>query len=136
MDDVHVRLRVGEELYAVPVAQVREITELGALAPVPGAGAGLLGLRNLNGRMLPVFDLALVFGVQRDRPPTRIIVAESGRTLAGLAVDEVTDVGPVGDASEQTVGTHLRGAVLEGGVLVGIVDLDQVFATLELEDAA
>jgi chemotaxis signal transduction protein len=131
MDAVHVRLRVAGELYAVPVEDVLEVTEIGELAVVPGAGAGLLGVQNLHGQVLPVFDLAHVLGLQREQPPTRIVVAERERELAGLAVDDVTDVAPLGEQTEETDGEHLQGAVLEGGVLVGVVDLDRVFTTLE-----
>ena len=90
---VHVRMRVGKELYALPVDNVLEIAALGELAPVPGTRAAVLGVRNLRGRVLPVFDLALLFGVDGDGVPSTLVVAEDGGRQAGLAIDEVTDVG-------------------------------------------
>ena len=62
MSGVHVRLRVGGESYAFGVEHVLEVAELGEIAPVPGAPAGVLGVRNLRGQVLPVFELASVFG--------------------------------------------------------------------------
>ena len=55
---VHVRLRVGRERYALPIENVLEVAELGSLSALPGAGAAVLGVRNLRGQVLPVFDLA------------------------------------------------------------------------------
>ena len=59
---IHVRFRVGDESFALPVGQVLEVAELGSLAPVPGAPPSVLGVRNLRGQVLPVIDLAGVLG--------------------------------------------------------------------------
>ena len=57
MMGVHLRLRVGGERYALPIENVLEVTPLGELSGVPGAGGAVLGVRNLRGQVLPVFDL-------------------------------------------------------------------------------
>ena len=64
MSGLHVRVRVADEHYALPVADVLEVAELGEVTPVPGAGAAVLGVRNLRGQVLPVVDLATVFGAR------------------------------------------------------------------------
>jgi len=133
VSDFHVRLRVGAETYALPVASVVEVAELGEIAAVPGAGHAVLGVRNLRGRVLPIFDLARVFGVPRDGNPEKMVVAEHDGRLAGLAIDDVTDVGPLPDVAEDTDSEFLLGAVLDEGTLVGVVDVARVFAALERE---
>ena len=135
MSDVHVRLRVGREGYALPIENVREVAELGELATVPGAGAAVLGVRNLNGQVLPVFDLASVFGITRDGRPPRIVVAEQNGRVVGLAVDEVTEVSPLGSEREDADPAFLSCAVLEDGRLVGVVDVERMFESLEREAA-
>jgi chemotaxis signal transduction protein len=135
MTGVHVRLRVGDERYAVPIESVLEVAELGELSAVPGAGAAMLGIRNLNGNVLPVFDLARVLAIAGDASTPRVVVAEHDGRLAGLAVDEVTDVGELAGAAEETDAEHLSGAVLEDGQLVGIVDVERLFRALT-RDAA
>jgi chemotaxis signal transduction protein len=127
---MHVRVRVGRELYALPVANVLEVAELGDLTTVPGAGGSVLGVRNLNGRVLPVVDLASVFGIARDGAAPRLVVAELDGRLAGFAVDEVTDVTALGSEGEHTEVDYLTHAVLEDGHLIGVVDVERVFATL------
>ena len=89
MNGVHVRLRIGAERYALPVENVREIAELGQLTPVPGAPAIVLGIRNLHGQILPVYDLAAVLGMAGGEPAARLLVVERAGRLVGLAIDEV-----------------------------------------------
>jgi purine-binding chemotaxis protein CheW len=133
MRDVHVRVRVGRELYALPVANVLEVAELGEVTAVPGAGRSVLGIRNLNGQVLPIFDLACVFGIAREGVSPRVVVAELDGQRAGLAVDEVTDVGELGSQRESADVEYLTEAVVEAGSLVGVVDVEQVFAALGRE---
>jgi purine-binding chemotaxis protein CheW len=130
-----VRMRVGKEAYALPVEHVIEVAELGDIAPVPGAASTVLGVRNLRGQVLPVFDLAAIFGVAREGGPSRLVVAEHDGRRAGFAVDAVTDVGELPPPTEEGRSEFLRGAALDGGDLVGVVDVARVFATLAEDDA-
>ena len=131
MSGVHVRMRVGNELYALPVGNVLEIAQLGDISPVPGSGSAVLGVCNLRGRVLPVFDLALLFGVSGDGPPATLVVAEDHGRHAGLAIDEVTDVGELQDTAPESESEFLVGSTLEDGRLVGVIDAGRVFAALQ-----
>jgi chemotaxis signal transduction protein len=130
MNGVHVRLRVGRERYAVPIENVLEVAELGVLSAVPGAGRTVLGVRNLRGQVLPVFDLAQVLAIAGEGSSSRVVVTECDGRLAGLAVDEVTDVGELDGEAEEAGADHLSGAVLEDGQLVGIIDVGRLFGSL------
>jgi purine-binding chemotaxis protein CheW len=95
----YVRVRTGGGPLALRVEHVREIARLGAISPVPGAGEVVLGVRNLRGQVLPVFDLAALLG----RPTgdaARIIVAEADGRRAGLTIEGVTDVADAVDPDE------------------------------------
>jgi purine-binding chemotaxis protein CheW len=135
MGGVFVRVRVGTETYALPVENVREVAELDGLTAVPGAAAGVLGVRNFHGQVLPVFDLARVLGGSRDGRPPRLVVADHLGRLAGLAVDEVTDVSALSAPSEETELEYVTHSLLEDGRLVGVVDVDAVFEALARESA-
>jgi purine-binding chemotaxis protein CheW len=126
----YVQVRVGSELYALPVENVLEVAELGDLSAVPGSGPSLFGVRNLHGQVLPVFDLARVVGIGRDDHPSRIVVVEHHGQVAGLAVDEVIEVASLATDVADVAGPFLRGAVLEAGRLIGVVDVEQVFPAL------
>lgn len=123
MTAVHVRVRVAGEQYALPVDGVLEVAELGDVTPVPGAPSSVLGVRNLRGQLIPVVDLATLFGLDGDTPRERIVIAEAGDRRAGLAVESILAVEPVSQPTEAAASAYLRGAVLADGELVGIVDL-------------
>jgi purine-binding chemotaxis protein CheW len=131
MSGVHVQVRVGAELYALPVAHVLEVGEMRTLTAAPGASRATLGVCNLRGDLLPVFDLGAVLGLPRTDAPQRMLVAERGGTLAGFAVDEVTDVDELPEADQEADSELLLGAALIEGSLVGVIDVDRLFDTLE-----
>ncbi|HEY8704644.1 MAG TPA: chemotaxis protein CheW [Gaiellaceae bacterium] len=135
MSAVHVRVRLGGESYAIAVEHVIEVAELGTLSPVPGAHGSVLGIQNLRGEVLPVFDLASVLGITGDSLPQCLLVTEHGSLRAGFAVDEVTDVGALSPVVEETHSKLLAGAILDDSGLVGVVDVERLFAALAVEDA-
>jgi purine-binding chemotaxis protein CheW len=130
VSEVHVRLRVGGESYAVAVEHVLEVAELGEIAPVPGSQGEVLGVRNLRGEVLPVFDLASVFGIGGGAIGRRLLIVEHEGRRAGFAIDEVVDVGELPAPAEETESTFLHGASLDEGELVGVVDVARLFASL------
>jgi len=132
---IYVRVRVGAEAYALPVEHVLEVSELGDVAAVPRAPAPTMGVTNLRGQVLPVFDLAGVFGLARADTPTRLLVAEDNGQRAGLAIDDVTDVGPLQEALQESDSELLAGASLDGGSLIGVIDVARLFAVLGGEPA-
>jgi chemotaxis signal transduction protein len=134
MTAVHVRVRLGEESYAVAVEHVIEVAELGKVSPVPGAPRSVLGVRNLRGEVLPVFDLASVLGIRGDLPNC-LLVTEHGSLRAGFAIDAVTDVGTLPAVVEDTPSNLLTGAALDDSGLIGIIDLERLFAALAPESA-
>jgi purine-binding chemotaxis protein CheW len=128
---VHVRFRLGDESFALPVAQVLEVADLGALAPVPGAPPSVLGVRNLRGQVLPVIDLATVLGTARAQEAEKLVITEEAGRRAGFAIDEVTDVAELQGPVHETDSPYLSGSALVEGDLIGIVDVERVFAAVE-----
>ena len=128
---MHVRLRVGAEAYALPVENVLEVAQLGQIAPVPGSGPYVLGVYNLRGEVLPVFDLSKLFGIEQEGEPDRLLVTEHAGRKAGFAVSEVSDVGELPDAVQEAESEFLAGASLFQGELIGIIDVPRVFDALE-----
>ena len=131
MSDVHVSVRLGAESYALPVTHVLEVIPRGVLSPLPGAGEHVLGVRNLRGQVVGVFNLAALLGSDGGDAPDRICVASHTAGLAGLAVDEVLDVGELPGEGEASDADLLARSTLANGRLVGVVDMDALFAELE-----
>jgi purine-binding chemotaxis protein CheW len=134
MSTVHVRVRAGAEDYALPVESVLEVAEHGNVAPVPGASAEVLGVRNLRGQVIPVLDLAAVFGLADDAPFERVVVAEDGERTAGFAVEAVLDVIDLPGSAEESDSPYLAATALIDGTLVGVVDVGAVLAAVQSGD--
>ena len=130
MSRLHVRVQVADEHYALPVADVLEVAELGDVTPVPGAGPAVLGIRNLRGQVLPVVDLATIFEVAPGKAE-RIVIVERDGLRAGLAVDAVAGVEQLPEATEEVGSGHLVGAALADGALVGVIDVESVLAAVQ-----
>jgi len=123
VSSLHVRVRIADEDYALPVADVLEVAELGDVTPVPGTGPAVLGVRNLRGKVLPILDLSTVLGLPPASKPERVAIVERAGSTAGLAIDAVTGVERLPEASEEVDSPHLLGAALADGTLVGVVDV-------------
>jgi purine-binding chemotaxis protein CheW len=122
VSSTYVRISVGGEYYALPVEEVIEVDEIGDVTPVPGAAAGVLGVRNLRGQILPVVELASVLGIPGERSTRHLVVAEQAGRRIGLAVDELQDVGSLPEASEKVDSRYLDAASVVDGALVGRLD--------------
>ncbi len=91
---LHVTFRVGTASYAVPAAQVLHLETFENATCVPGAPAYVAGLVQVRGRVVPVVDLRVRFGL----PPIertidhRVLVVQVGSRIAGLLVDSAREV--------------------------------------------
>jgi purine-binding chemotaxis protein CheW len=129
---LYVRVRAANQSYALPVEHVLEVAELGEVTPLPGAGAAVVGVRNLRGQVVTVVDLAAVLGLPSETMTTaRIVIAEQGGRTAGLAVDEVQGVEQLPETTEEVDSRHLVRMAVDDGSLVGVLDVDSILAAAE-----
>ena len=93
--------RLEGERYVVPIGALREIVKVPPLTFVPRAAPHLLGLMNVRGEMLPVYDLkpklrlkaAVAVNGPADVPRTaRVVLLNDVRGDAGVLVDSVVGV--------------------------------------------
>jgi purine-binding chemotaxis protein CheW len=129
------------EQYGIGILKVKEIIGLTAITTVPRTPDYVKGVINLRGKVIPIVDLRLKFGMERvphtDR--TCIIVVEirgAGKTiLMGIVVDSVSEVLNVRDADIEDTpcfGTQLGMAKISGSVKI-LLDIDQIFRSDELD---
>lgn len=94
----YLTFRLGDELFAIPVAHVREVLEVSQITKVPTAPSYMRGVVNVRGKAIPVADLRQKFGLPRveDSVHTRIVVMEvtldGERTIIGGIADSVHEV--------------------------------------------
>ncbi|MEO7733718.1 MAG: chemotaxis protein CheW [Kofleriaceae bacterium] len=101
MPRLHVTFRVGNASYAVPAADVLHLESYDTATYVPGAPAYVAGLVQVRGRLVPVIDLRVRFGLPAiehtiDR---RVVVVQVGTRVAGLIVDSAREVVKLDDAA-------------------------------------
>ncbi|SHI47557.1 Hpt domain-containing protein [Malonomonas rubra DSM 5091] len=80
--------KIGERDYHLPIKQMKEITDLPQVLPLPLAPPMVSGLINLRGEVLPVINLAILNNHQQAevRVQRRLVVAEYlGESLSFLA---------------------------------------------------
>ena len=76
---------LGPERYALPIDEVREIIAAPALTTLPTAPGVVLGLVNLRGDVLPVFDTARLVASRFPGELQFVMVVETERGAAGVA---------------------------------------------------
>ncbi|MGV6814758.1 MAG: chemotaxis protein CheW [Phycisphaerales bacterium] len=89
-----VSFTVGDELFAVNILSVQEINRMMSLTKVPQSIEGIEGVINLRGRIIPVLDLRVQFGLVPSEldDNSRIIVVEVHGNTIGFIVDSVQQV--------------------------------------------
>ncbi|MBA4393914.1 MAG: chemotaxis protein CheW [Desulfobacca sp.] len=135
----------GEE-YGIGILKIKEIIGLMAITKVPKTDYYVKGVINLRGKVIPVIDLRLKFGME-ERPYTErtcIIVVEiqggAGNIFMGIVVDSVSEVLNIkSNEIEDTpaFGTQmdtsyiLGMAKIHGGVKI-LLDIDRVLSKEEV----
>ena len=152
-DGKYLTFTLASEDYGIGILKIKEIIGMMPITTVPQTPEFVKGVINLRGKVIPVMDLRLRFGMEAIDYTERtcIIVVEitgqSGTVMIGIVVDSVSEVLNIkGEEIEDTptFGTKLDTdyifgmAKMEGGVKI-LLDIDRVLRTEEvavLEKAA
>ncbi len=137
---------LDDECYAVPISEVREIVKVPPLTEVPRASPAILGVMNLRGEVLPVYDikprLRLSVGPVRVAGPgaarlpkgARVLVVRSDAGDAGVLVDAVRGVVKVKPSAVEVPPPGVAGG--ERDCVVGLFRRrDQLYILLDLAQA-
>jgi purine-binding chemotaxis protein CheW len=86
--------RLAQERYAVETKYVREVYPLKDLTPLPGTPPFVLGVVNVRGRILPVYDLKSFFALPEHGLSDlhRIIIVRGTDLEFGLLANEIAGV--------------------------------------------
>jgi purine-binding chemotaxis protein CheW len=80
--------RIGHMRLLAPFAAASELVEMPNVFPLPRMPANLLGLVNLHGRIVPLFDLAALFETEHlPREKRMLLVIGHGHDAAGIVID-------------------------------------------------
>lgn len=138
---------VLKELMAIPILDVDEIIEVGAMTRVPMTANSIRGVINLRGNVVPVIDLTYRLG---DDNPASLskrscivlveIILEGERHTMGMLVDEVNEILEIpADAIQKTpdFGTDIRPEFIQrmgrvGDEFIILLNIERVLSVEEL----
>lgn len=142
----YLTFRLGEEVFALDVVNVREILEFTTATKVPRTPQYMRGVINLRGSVVPVLDMRLKFGLTETVKTidTCIIVAEvvfdNETTIIGALVDSVQEVfelepGQIEPAPK--IGIQLKTDFIKGmgkrdEKFIIILDINKIFTAEEM----
>jgi purine-binding chemotaxis protein CheW len=142
----YLTFKLGEEIFAIDVSQVREILDVTNITKVPRAPEFMRGVINVRGSVVPVVDVRLKFGIAATERTldTRIVVME-------IALDgEVCVIGALADAVHNVMdldanqieappkigakwnSTFIKGIGKHNDQFIIILDVDRIFSSDEL----
>ena len=139
---------LAQEDYGIEILKVQEIIGLMNVTNVPRTPEFIRGVINLRGKVIPVVDLRIKFGIEKkeDTEKTCIIVVQVEETsgehvIMGIIVDEVCEVLDVkGDEIEPSpsfgasVDTDfIMGMGKAAQKVVMLLDVDRVLSKKEIE---
>ncbi len=138
----YLTFQLADEEYGLPVLKVREIIKSMDVTAVPQVPAHVKGVINLRGKVIPIVDLRIKFGLPAVEATERtcIIVAEieveQRRLMLGAVVDCVSEVlnisaeeiEPTPDFGQRLATDYMHGVAKIKGKVKLLLDLDKVLA--------
>jgi purine-binding chemotaxis protein CheW len=135
----------GEE-YGIGILKVKEIIGIMAITTVPQTPAYMKGVINLRGKVIPVVDLRLKFGMEAMDYTERtciivVEIANSGqKVMIGILVDSVSEVlnikgGDIEDTpnfGSRLSTDYILGMAKTGGKVKILLDIDKVLSAEEM----
>lgn len=146
----YLTFQLANEEFGIRVLKVREIMGLQEITAVPQTPLHIKGVINLRGKVVPVIDLRLKFGLDAAEYTQRtcIIVTqvqgESGSILMGIVVDGVSEVlnltaaeiEDTPDFGEAIASHYLLGMAKVKGKVKILLDIDRVLSSQDLHGLA
>jgi len=144
----YLTFHLAQEEFGIRVLKVREIMGLQDITAVPQTPGHVKGVINLRGKVVPVIDLRLKFGLPAAEYTQRtcIIVTqvqgESTSVMMGIVVDGVsevlnlsgTEIEDTPDFGDSAGSQYLLGMAKVKGKVKILLDIDRVLSTAEIHN--
>jgi purine-binding chemotaxis protein CheW len=131
----YLTFKLGEGSYGIAVLKIREIIRMTDITTVPQMPAYVKGVINLRGKIIPVADLRLRFGLEAapNTQHTCIVVVQvtlptGGKAQTGLIVDSVEEV--INLAQNEIEEAPDFGAHVDTRYILGMAKIKNVVKTL------
>jgi purine-binding chemotaxis protein CheW len=144
----YLTFQLANEEFGIRVLKVREIMGVQEITAVPQTPAHVKGVINLRGKVIPVIDLRLKFGLpaveytQRTCIIVTQVAGEQSSTISmGIVVDGVSEVLNLAgqeiedtpDFGEDIGGEYLLGMAKVKGKVKILLDIDRILSAQDLQ---
>ncbi len=147
INNMYLTFGIGGEDYGISIAFVTEIVGMQRVMEVPDVPRFIKGVINLRGKVIPVMDVRLRFGMEEKvyTERTVIIVLDIENIPIGLVVDNVSEVLEIPEANidqPPQFGSHhggkgmIRGLGKAGDRVAILLDIHQLVSSQRGERAA
>lgn len=138
----YLEFTLGEEHFAIPLLQVRELISVPETTEVPFSPKYFVGIMNLRGQVISIIDLRKKMGIQNindELTEEAVIIVEYGSISLGVIVDEICKVLAVDESQVQEIPSieaksnigHNK-VYKNGDNLVQLIELDSILNISEL----
>lgn len=126
---------VGQQSFCLDIAKIGEIRRWSPATLLPHAPDYVLGVINLRGSVIPIFDLSAKLGFGKVDPDERsvIMIVNEGTQTIGLLVDSVSEILNIDPSRMQAkpdldedAADHILGFFVEEDDIVRIIDLPMI----------
>lgn len=135
--------RVGPEIFAVPIEEIREIIQIGQITPIPDSPDFVKGIINVRGDIIPTIDLKVSFDLpfKEGLQSKHIMITRKEPNIFGLIVDEVsevlrlpqTEIKPPPKLLTTIHEEYVSGVITVEKQLILLLDLTKVLSEEEIE---
>jgi purine-binding chemotaxis protein CheW len=119
-------LAVNSAYFAVPIETVHQVLRNPMVTQVPLPPAGLLGLVNVRGEIVPLLDAGVLTGTGALLESPFAVLVSGSKDMVALAAEEL----PIAADFDEPVGPGTRpgelGVYSNGGRLVVLIDVDEL----------
>lgn len=125
---------LGKQTFGVRLGAVREISEAGAIAPVPRAPALIRGLADVRGRMTTVIDLPLLVGAPADTSRQgRLLILSEPRDYLALWTSTEINLLELHHLEAEVTSEWCEGHATWNGKQVNLLSTDKILLECEKE---
>ena len=144
----YLTFQLANEEFGIRVLKVREIMGVQEITAVPQTPSHVKGVINLRGKVIPVIDLRLKFGLPSVEYTqrtciivTQVAADQSSTILMGIVVDAVSEVLNLSlqeiedtpDFGEDIGGDYLLGMAKVKGKVKILLDIDRILSMQDLQ---
>ena len=129
-------IRLGKELYGIPVEKIRKIVKPLQITGIPGTAPHIMGLMNLQGEILCIVDVKILLNMGKAIPAEncRVVVIKTVEGPVGIFCDEVMDIYDIVKKNIETalstlsaeISNYIQGQVQIDCGLMGILDIERL----------